>query len=297
MHKQKILAVSTFEETVSIVTLILSLVIILSACAGCGKPAKMEKGEYSGRVRVSGSTTLLSLIQEAAVQFNEKNPGARVDVQGGGSSAGLTQLQEKIVDIANSSRELSGSELEADLTDHKIAFDIIAIIVNPENPLKNLTGGQLKGIFTGKIRNWKELGGEDRQIVVVVRDQASGTREMFDEKALGSTKEKPVESFPSAIEGTSNGFVRQVVATTPNAIGYVSYGFIDKSVKAVSLEGTQPTVENAINGKYGMGRWLHMFTRGEVDGAARGFIEFVMSREFQREVVSQEYIEIEKVSK
>lgn len=269
-------------------------VIAVQICAGCGGETAAGNSENSGRVRVSGSTTLISLIQEAAVRFNESNKGARVDVQGGGSSAGLMQLQEGVVDIANSSRELSGGELKKDLVDHKIAFDIIAVVVNPGNPVRNLTGAQVKGIFTGRINNWKEVGGRDGEIIVVVRDQASGTREMFDEKALGSTKEKPVESWASAIEGTSNGFVRQLVSTTVNAIGYISYGFIDDSVRAVDINGVPPDVENAVSGKYKMGRWLHMFTRGEATGAARGFIEYVMSPEFQSEVVSKEYVEVEK---
>lgn len=280
--------------TVSVTIYLLAIVVLL-VCGGCGGKTSAVKGEYSGRVKVSGSTTLLALVQEAAVRFNESNPGARVDVQGGGSSAGLTQLQDGIVDIANSSRELAGSEVEAGLVDHKIAFDIIVVIVNPENTVRELTGKQVKNIFTGKIRNWKELGGADKEIEVIVRDQASGTRELFDEKALGSTKEKPVDSYASAIEGTSNGFVQQVVAGTPSAIGYLSYGFIDKSVRAVSIDGIEPSVENAVDGKYKLGRWLHMFTKGKATGAARGFIEYVMSPGFQRDVVSREYVEVDKV--
>ena len=113
----------------------------------------------------------------------DRNPRSRVDVQGGGSSAGITQLQSHIVNIADSSRELQGNELAMGFVDHKIAFDIIAIIVNPKNPVRNLNSAQIKAIFTGKVNNWKTLGGFDKEIVVVVRDQASGTREVFDQKA------------------------------------------------------------------------------------------------------------------
>lgn len=263
--------------------------------AGCG--TAKGTGTYSGRVRVSGSTTLLSLIQEASIEFMDVNPRARVDVQGGGSSAGITQLKSGIVQIANSSRELKGDEAGGGLVDHKIAFDIIAIIVNPSMRIRNLTGEQAKSIFTGRVKNWKALGGPDKEIVVVVRDQASGTREMFDQKALGSTKEHPVESEPTAIECSSNGMVQEIVATTTNAIGYLSYGFVNNTVRAVKVNGVPPDVGNATSGRYPMARWLHMFTRGRPGGLVKGFIDFVLSPEFQRKVVSREYVEVGKVPK
>jgi phosphate transport system substrate-binding protein len=263
--------------------------------AGCG--AAKGKGTYSGRVRVSGSTTLLSLIQEASIEFMDANPRARVDVQGGGSSAGITQLKSGIVQIANSSRELKGEENGWGMVDHKIAFDIIAIIVNPSLKIRNLTSAQVKAIFTGKVRNWKAVGGPDKEIVVVVRDQASGTREVFDQKALGSTKEHPVASEPTAIESPSNGYVQEIVATTSNAIGYLSYGFVNETVTALSVNGVMPGVSTATDGRYPMARWLHMFTKGQASGAVQGFIDFVLSPEFQRKVVSQEYIEVTKVPK
>ena len=272
-------------------TVVLSLTALF---AGCGGQTRGASG-VSGRVRVSGSTTLLALIQEASIEFMDANSRARVDVQGGGSSAGITQLQTGVVDIANSSRELKGNETRSGLVDHRIAFDIIAIIVNPSNPLQNLTGAQVRAIFTGKVRNWKALGGPDKAIVVVVRDQASGTREVFDQKALGSTTEHPVESEPSAIEGASNGFVQETVATTENSIGYVSYGFVDRSVKAIKVDGVSPGVTSALSGQYPMARWLHMFTKGQPAGATKAFIDFVLSPKFQAKVVAREYIEVKKV--
>jgi phosphate transport system substrate-binding protein len=264
--------------------------------AGCGKQARGASG-FSGRVRVSGSTTLLALIQEASIEFMEANPRARVDVQGGGSSVGITQLKSGVVDIADSSRELKGEENGWGMVDHKVAFDIIAIIVNPKLNVRNLTSAQVKAIFTGKVRNWKAVGGPDKEIVVVVRDQASGTREVFDQKALGSTKENPVASEPSAIESPSNGYVQEIIATTSNAIGYLSYGFVNKTVKAVSVNGVLPEVSTATDGRYPMARWLHMFTKGPASGAVQGFIDFVLSPEFQRKVVSLEYIEVTRVRK
>ena len=269
---------------------------LLSLTCGCGKPADAV-GRYSGRVRVSGSTTLLPLIQEASIEFMDANPRTKVDVQGGGSSVGLTQLKSGIVNIANSSRELIGDETGWGLVDHRIAFDIIAIVANPNVPVRNLTSNRVKAIFTGKVRNWKTLGGPDEEIVVVVRDQASGTREIFDEKALGSTRDRPVESEPSAIECSSNGVVRETVANTRNSIGYLSYGFVNSFVRVVKVNNVSPDIGNATVGRYPIARWLHMFTRGQPGGAAEGFIDFVLSERFQNEVVSQEYIPVREVLK
>ena len=275
------------------VTTVLSFTTVF---AGCGSQTGAASG-FSGRVRVSGSTTLLALIQEASIEFMDANPAARVDVLGGGSSVGITQLKSGVVNIANSYRELKGEENGWGLVDHKVAFDIIAIIVNTSMRIRNLTGEQVKSIFTGRVKNWKALGGPDKEIVVVVRDQASGTREMFDQKALGSTKEHPVESEPTAIECSSNGMVQEIVATTRNAIGYLSYGFVNNTVRAVKVNGVPPDVGNATSGRYPMARWLHMFTRWLPGGLVKGFIDFVLSPEFQRKVVSREYVEVGKVPK
>lgn len=278
----------------------LRLVALMATCflfclvfSGCGK--KSVKGRYSGLVKASGSTTLLSVAQEASTEFMEKNPRANVQVQGGGSSVGIAQLKQGIVQIANSSRELKQGEYGGGLLDHKIAFDVIAVVVHPSVPVSNLNSQQVKGIFTGKISNWKEVGGPDSEIVVVVRDQASGTREMFDEKALGSTKEHPVESEASAIECSSNGLVRETVATTKNSIGYISYGYINRRIKPVKYNGVPPDSPSARKGKYPMGRYLHMFTKGMPTGATKGYIDFVLSDKFQKDVVSLEYIPIRDV--
>lgn len=280
-------------ERVVALALLSSLIIATLALPGCGQ--KAPTGSVSGTVKVSGSTTVLPLSQEAATEFTDENPGANVEVQGGGSSVGISQLAEGIVDIGNSSRELKGEEAGKGLVDHRIAFDIIAIVANPSLPIDDLTSTQVKDIFTGRVTDWKEVGGPDGEIVVVVRDQASGTREMFDEKALGSTKDHPVESTASAIECASNGVVRETVGTTKGAIGYLSFGYINKLVKPVSYGGVPPDLENAKSGAYPMARFLHMFTKGEARGAARSYIDFVLSDKFQNDVVALEYIPVKQV--
>ena len=280
---------------------ILALLLAMLA-VGCGNgeteesttPAKTE-GEYSGTVKASGSTTVLPLAQEAATGFMEDNPDATVEVQGGGSSTGITQVKEGVVDIGNASRDLKDEEDDGALVDHKIAFDIIAVVVNPGVTVTDLTTDQVKGLFTGAIKNWSEVGGADAEVVVVSRDQASGTREMFDQEALGSSKDAPVVPAESAIETNSNGIMRETVASTANSIGYLSYGYINDSVKPVNYNGVEPTIENAKADTYPLARYLHMFTNGEPEGAVKGYIDYVLSDAFQTDVVSKDYIPISEV--
>lgn len=262
--------------------------LVLLATVGCG-------GGASGTVTLSGSTTVQPIAQEAADQFMQKNSSANVTVQGGGSSVGITQVSEGTVDIGNSSRELKDEEKDLGLIDHKAAFDIIVMIANPDVTATNLDTDQVKGIFTGAITNWSEVGGRDEKITVVIRDSASGTREMFDEKALESTNDEPVKPASGAIEANSNGVMRQKVASTAGAIGYISYGYLDKSVKPLEFNGVAGNLETGLGKTYPLARYLHMFTKGEPEGAARAYIDFVLSPEFQDATVSKEFIPMTRV--
>lgn len=268
-------------------------VLLILTVSGCGK---VQKSALRGAVKGSGSTTLLPVVQEAAAQFTELYPSTKVDIQGGGSSVGITQLEQGVVDIGNSSRDLNPGEGGGKLVDHKVAFDIIAMVVNPSMPVRNLTDAQVRGIFLGGISNWKQVGGPDKEIVVVIRDQASGTREMFDKKALGQTSTgPPIQCVPHAIESGSNGVVREIVATTPNAIGYISFGYVNKRLKTIAFNGVAPSKESAVSGKYPMARYLHIFTKGQPKPVVQAFIDFVLSDKFQREIVATEYIPVKDV--
>src|SRR4030042_2314643 len=211
--------------------------LVALAAAGCGSNT-VQAEEISGDLTLSGSTTVLPIAQEAADMFMDKNPNANVTVQGGGSSVGITNVLEGIVDIGDSSREVKDDEKGKGLMDYEIAYDVITVITNKNVPVDNLSAEQGKGNFTGKITNWKDVGGADATIVVVVRDSASGTREMFDEKAL--SKEKPVGG---AIETNSNGIMRQTVSSTPRSIGYVSLGYVHRSGKALKYNGAEGTID------------------------------------------------------
>lgn len=272
-----------------------AVVLALALAAGCGGGEGSTVGgegrsSLSGTLNLSGSTTVLPIAQEAAEMFMDENPGVTVNVQGGGSSVGISNVAEGVVDIGNASRDLKEEEKGLGLVEHRIALDVIVVIAHKDVPLDDLTAAQVKDIFTGKITNWKEVGGPDQAVKVVVRDEASGTREMFDEKAL--EKEKPVAG---AIECNSNGIVRQTVSSTPFSIGYISLGYLDNSVKALEYDGVAATKENAVHGSYPLSRYLYMFTKGEATGLAKAFIDFVLSERFQDEVVAREYIPVNRI--
>lgn len=285
-----------YKRTMSLMAVAIAALLVI--LPGCGKGGKEPEGtekpvqKISGTVKISGSTTVLPLAQEAAGQFMDENPGVDVEVQGGGSSVGITQVKEGVVDIGMSSRDLKPEEDDGSLVDHKIALDIIAIVVHPEVNVSNLTAEQVKKIFTGEIKKWSDVGGSGGDIVVVVRDKASGTREMFDEKALGSSKDAPVDPVASAIECNSNGMVRETVTSTKGSIGYISIGYVDESVKTVKYNDVEPTLNEAKAGRYPLSRYLRLFTKGAPTGAVKAFIDYMLSDEFQRNVVSKDYIPV-----
>ncbi len=273
-----------------LLTVVLSLAVVAAGCGSDADSTGSTGSELTGELTLSGSTTVLPLAQEAADRFMESYPDVTVTVQGGGSSVGISNVAEGVVDIGNASRDLKDEEKNLGLMDHEIALDVIVVIVHPDVPLDNLSKQQVYDIFTGKVTNWKDVGGPDQAINVVVRDEASGTREMFDEKALNKEA-----SMAGAIECNSNGIVRQTVSSTPFSIGYISLGYLDSSVKALKYDGIEGSKETAIDKTYPLSRYLHMFTTGEATGLAEAFIEFVLSDTFQDEVVSEEYIPMTEI--
>lgn len=242
---------------------------------------------HSGELKISGSTSVQPLAQELADAFKKKNPDVQITVTGGGSSVGIKDATEGKVNIGNSSRFLKPEEAEK-LKAYIIANDGIAVVVNPDNPIKNLTTEQVKKVFKGEITSWKELGGTDAPIILNVRDAASGTGEYFIEHFLGKGGKVAVTAKTHA----SNGLVRQAVASNKNAIGYISLGYIDKTVKAPTLDGVVPSFANAKNDTYKVVRPFLMATKGEADGLAKTFIEYIQSPAGQK-IVANEYIPVE----
>ena len=251
---------------------------MLLSLGGCSGSKRVQQ------LIVSGSTTILPIAEQAAEAFKAKT-GIAVLVSGLGSSAGIEAVSAGTAQIGTSSRDLKPEEKALGLVDTPIAYDGIAVIVSPVNPVSDLTTSQLQDIFSGKITNWKQVGGEDRNIDLVNRDEASGTREAFSKLVM---KGVPFDPRAAVLPGT--GQVRDVVARAPGAIGYISVGFVqprftDVRVKALVVDGIEPNEKNVASKKYPLGRVLHFFTKGQPSGAAKEFTDFVLSTEIQSGVV------------
>lgn len=208
-------------------------------------------------------------------------------VQGGGSSAGIEAVVTGTAGVGMSSRELKGEEKEARLVDHVVAIDAIALIINPRNPVRSLSRTQVKKVFKGEIINWQELGGEDTPIILINRDEGSGTREAFSKKVMDK------EDFTkNAVILPGSGQVRSVVAGTPGAVGYISLGYVTKEVRILEYNRVKPSLVAVKGGKYDLQRKLHFFTKGEATGLTKEFIDFVLSRKIQEEIVAEEFIPV-----
>ena len=225
-------------------------------------------------VVVAGSTSVQPYAEILQERYESIYKDSRVEVQGGGSSAGITAVISKTADIGMSSRELK--DAEKGLYVVEIAKDGLVLIVNPKNPIINLSLEDIQGIYSGQILSWSELGGNDSKIHIITREEGSGTRSAFEELAM-----KGVEINPKAIVQDSNGAVRQLVSSDANAIGYVSLGIVDSTVKAVSLNGIAATFESVADGTYILHRPFLFVTDSEPAGEIKKFIDFVMSDEGQ----------------
>ena len=277
------------------ITLDVSLLIIaalVSACGGTSTPGApvTDPTTDNSTISVSGSTTVQPLAEKLAEAFMTENTGIRIDVQGGGSSVGVKAAGQGTSDIGMASREIKESELAEfpKLNVVVIARDGIAIVANADVTVSDLTVEQVRDIFSGKITNWKDLGGEDQNIIVVSREEGSGTRGAFEELVMG----KDALITASAILQPSNGSIRTTVSTTPYSIGYMSFGYLDDTIKAISIGGIAPTEPNAADGSYPIVRPLNMLTNGEPTGAVKAFLDFILSDAGQKLVVEDGYIPV-----
>jgi phosphate transport system substrate-binding protein len=243
----------------------------LMVCSSCGFFARNPQGQT---LTVAGSTSIMPFTEKLAEHFMIEKPGASVDVQGGGSSAGIQATMNRTVAIGMSSRELKDEEKA--LNAIVICHDAIAVIVNPRNPISNLTTTQVKNIYSGKIRNWKQLGWIDRDISVVTREEGSGTRGAFEDLVM-----KKAFIDDSIMVQDSNGAVREVVGNDPYAVGYISLGIVDSRVKTLSIEGVVPSIENVKNKRYGIVRPFLYLTLGKPTAKAQAFIDFALSSQGQ----------------
>ena len=254
--------------------LVVCCLVVLGSVTGCSGSERPEQ------LVVTGSTTILPIAEVAAEMFHKQHPELNVLVSGVGSSAGIENVTSGTSDIGTSSRDLKPEEETLGLVDTPIAYDAIAVIVHPSNPANSLTKQQVKDIFQGKITNWRDVGGKDGPIHIVNRDEASGTREAFSKIVMDK---EPFDPYAAVLPGT--GQVRSVVADAPGAIGYISFGFVNSSVKAVAVDGVMPSEATVFSGKDPIQRTLHFFTKGPATGLAKEYTDFVLSPEVQDTVV------------
>jgi phosphate transport system substrate-binding protein len=264
-----------------------ALALLVFGCGGRGKNA----------LTLAGSTSVEPYAERLAELYMPAHAGSNISVQGGGSSAGIRAIQNRICDIGMSSRELHPDE--QGLTQTPIALDAIALIVNARNPVRSLTLLQAKEIFTGRVRNWRELGGKDQLITVITREEGSGTRASFEEQVMVAGLPKPKEGKPvpatfaaDALVQDSNGAVREIVASDPAAIGYISFGLIDERVAALTLDGVTPSERTIRTGHYPVVRRFLFLTNGTPAGPTKAFIDYVLSPQGQDALVGEGLIRI-----
>ncbi len=249
----------------------------------------------SDKVVIKGSTTVLPVAQKCAEAFRSVDKNITVSISGSGSGDGVKAIIEGSCDIANSSRGMKDSEKEAakaagkDIEVHVVAIDMITPIVHPSNKIQNLTIDQLRAIYKGEITNWKQLGGADMSIVVVSRDSSSGTFEVWEEKIM--KKEKVLSG---ALLQASNGAVVSVIANNAKAIGYIGFGYLNDSIKGLSVNSIEPTLANGKSGKFPVSRELYMFTdKKTATKSTMKFINYVKGSDGQKLVKEAGFISID----
>ena len=256
---------------VKVITHFLALVGILALLAACGRPLEPPAPVH---LRIAGSTSMQPLLENLAEAYSRRYKHVTIEVEGGGSRLGVKLARERRVDLGASSRPPSeeGPSAAAPLWSTPIALDGIAIVVHSRNPVKDLTMLQVRDIFSGRILNWKEVGGRDGEIAVVSREEGSGTRQTFEEMAMGGRR-----VTPTAVVMPGSQAVVEYVAEHPEAIGYVSMGHLSPQVKALAIEGVVPTPGSVEGGEYQLIRPLFLVAAEEPTGEARAFVDFALS--------------------
>jgi phosphate transport system substrate-binding protein len=245
---------------------------LLALCVVVAPACRRDRS--ATELTLAGSTSIQPFADKWAEVFMQSHPDFGVNVQGGGSSAGIQACKSGACQIGMSSRELKKDE--KDLVEIVVARDGLAIIVHPSNSVRGAKLAEIKQVFAGDLRNWKYLGGPDRQITVVTREEGSGTRGAFQELVMGKTR-----IFKGAITEDSNGTVREIIAHDPYSVGFISLGLVNGQVRALELDGAVASEENIRNGRYTLVRPFLFVSQGEPTGHAREFVDFVLSNEGQ----------------
>jgi len=258
-------------------------------------------------IQIKGSDTMVNLGQAWAEKYMEKNTAEFVAVTGGGSGTGFSSLISGTCDIAMSSRNIKEKEISLakqkgiNPYEIKVALDGLAVVVNPKNSIGKLTIDQLAQIFTGKITNWKDLGGEDSKIVLLSREVNSGTHVYFKEHVLRRNDPNAKDEFaPGALLLSSSQAIADEVAGNTGAIGYYGMGYISTKQKPIMVakddksEYEKPSIENVVNGKYPISRPLFVYTNGEPKGLVNKFIDFCLSKNGQDIVLKTDFVPVKQ---
>jgi len=269
--------------------------------------ASAEAARGSNSIQIKGSDTMVNLGQAWAEKYMGSNPEDFVAVTGGGSGTGLSSLISGTCDIAMSSRNIKEKEIALarqkgiDPFEIKAALDGLAVVVNPANPVGKLTVDQLSGIFTGRITNWKEVGGPNQKIVILSREVNSGTHVYFKEHILRNNDPNRKEEFaPSALLLSSSQAIADEVAQNSSAIGYYGMGYISSKQKQISVAQDEkstyvnPTLDNVLSGKYPISRPLFLYTNGQPQGLIKKFVDYVLSKEGQEIVIATDFVPVKK---
>lgn len=250
--------------------LLCAVAVAAGATLSCKKSPGGQRSGDNLAVTIAGSTSVMPFTEKLAEMFMIENPSYAINVQAGGSSAGIQACLAGTVNIGMSSRELKAAEKA--LKEIVICYDGIVIVVHADNPIRSLSISQIRDIYSGKIRNWKDLGWTDRGIDAVTREEGSGTRGAFEELVMND-----VEISDAIMVQDSNGSVKEVIASDPYAIGFLSLGMIDRRVAAVSVDGIEPTVANIKKKTYKIVRPFLYLMKGEPTSSAKAFIDYVLS--------------------
>jgi len=243
--------------------------LVLPVLTGCGDSRKA--------MVIAGSTSVQPLMEKIVEHYRKEHADLKINVEGGGSSAGVMAVYTGTARLGMSSRKLkTDDEKEKTLTPITIAYDAIILVVNVGNPVGSLTREQVRDIFAGRIKSWQEVGGPDREIHLIIREEGSGTRSAFDDLVMIENK-KPVEIDPFALVQDSMGGVREVVKNDPDAIGFISMGGVNSEIKVIRLNGIEPGFATIKNQQYELVRPFLLLTRGPLDEMSQKLLDYVLS--------------------
>ncbi|WP_047998976.1 phosphate ABC transporter substrate-binding protein [Lactiplantibacillus herbarum] len=274
------------KKVVTLGALAVTMTVLLAGCGSSSATSTKNTSSSSSKttkIVATGSTALQPLVEQAGQAYQNEHANVTINVPGGGSGAGLSQVAKGSVNVGNSdlfAQEQKGLDTKG-LVDHKVAVVGMAPVVNKDAGVSNITKDQLVKIFEGKVTNWKDVGGKDEKITVVNRAQGSGTRATFEKWGLSNAK------VATSQEQDSNGTVQKIVSTTPGAISYLAFSYVKSDLQALSIDNVKPTEANVANNKWKIWAYEHMYTKGQPTGEVKNFLTYMTSKSVQGSLVEK----------